>query len=278
MMARLSLLVALLCCLWAPASSYSQAPGCPEIDRLTMARALGIPDLAGFVSVETARCSGLQMEAGRIGFRLSDTTLPVHGGIRSEVAVDYPYREGETVRYAWEMLFPGPFAGDAPLKRWWLVAQWHDQPDRRIGEKWDGFPPRSPPVAIYVEERDGEPGIGLIMNGNDKRSWTRLPRDTWLQVSVTMRWSTRDDGNVTLDVADRPEFFVSVAGQNMHKGFQHYLKLGQYRHPQIKTDNTVFFRKMNITKKNRLLPLTRSTPHLKRVQALQTVATRRAPA
>lgn len=135
-MIRSTLFIALLWSLLLSPAAHSQMPGCPEIDRTTMAHALNAPDLASVLSVETAKCDGLWLDSGRVGFRLTDKTLPVYGGIRTEVAVDFPYSEGESVRYSWEMMFPEEFAGDSPLNRWWLLAQWHDQPDRRIGEKW----------------------------------------------------------------------------------------------------------------------------------------------
>lgn len=248
MMIRPLHFTALLCWLMLAIPTHAQEPGCPSADRTTAALILGVPELAGILSVETAMCSGLQLDADRIGFRLNNTTLPVHGGIRSEIAVDYPFQEGESVRYSWEMMLSGPFPGDTPLNRWWSLAQWHDQPDRRIGEKWKDFPPRSPPVSIYFEERNGKPGIGVITNGRDKRSWTPVPRGEWLRLSVSMLWSRGDEGKLIFEIDGHPEAQLVANGKNMYNGYQHYLKFGQYRHPQIKTDNTVFFRNLSIAK------------------------------
>ena len=227
-------------------TAYGQSPGCLEQDRGDIAKALGAPHLADILSLETADCDGLSLAEGGVGFRLGDRSAPVYGGIRSEVALDYPFVEGDVVKYAWEMKFPTGFAGDGPLNRWWLVAQWHDQPDRRKGEKWAGFAGRSPPVAIYVETRDGVPGIGVVLSGRDKRSWAPIPRGDWLRVSTTVRWSSHDDGEVVFEVAGHPEFNARIAGRNMHNSFQHYLKLGQYRHPKIVQNTEVFFRSLRI--------------------------------
>ena len=89
MMIRPIRFTALLCWLMLAIPAHAQEPGCPSADRTTVALILGVPELAGILSVETAMCSGLQLDADRIGFRLNNTTLPVHGGIRSEIAVDF---------------------------------------------------------------------------------------------------------------------------------------------------------------------------------------------
>lgn len=35
---------------------------------------------------------------------------------------------------------------------------------------------------------------------------------------------------------------------NLHNAYQHYLKLGMYRHPDIKTDNWIYLDDLTITK------------------------------
>ena len=37
-------------------------------------------------------------------------------------------------------------------------------------------------------------------------------------------------------------------GPNMHNGYQHYLKLGMYRHPEIATENRLDIRGVSIEK------------------------------
>ncbi|MFZ6750071.1 heparin lyase I family protein [Undibacterium sp. Ren11W] len=235
------------CVLLLAAPVFAQSPDCHEVDRVKMAKMLGAPDLAGALSVEAASCNDLLLGEG-VGFRLSNETSQVYGGTRSEVAVDFPFLEGEIIRYTWEMKIPTDLKGDEPLNRWWLLSQWHDQPDRRINEKWDGFPVRSPPVAIFMEIHNGSPGIGVIMNGRDKRSWHKVALGVWLKVSMTLHWSTKDDGEAEFHIAGYPEFDLKVKGGNMHNSYQHYLKFGQYRHSKIKTDSIIYFKKLSIEK------------------------------
>lgn len=218
------------------------------VDQPAIAAALGIKSLARFLTIEAANCAAMSVHGDAVEFRLPVQAIPVAGGVRTEVALDYPFVEGDTVRYGWDLRIPAGFRGDAPRNRWWSVAQWHDQPDRRIGETWATFPGRSPPLSVYLEERADGIGIGLRTNDAGARSWTRVPPDTWLRIAVTIHWSRSGAGAAVLEVAGRPEFSVSVTGPNMYNSYQHYLKLGQYRHPDIATGNSIYIRNVNLTK------------------------------
>lgn len=226
-------------------SVYSQEVGCSSLSKPQLARALGAPALAQWLTWEVASCEDLVIYGDSVAFKLRPATEPVHGGIRSEVAVNFPYQEGDTVRYSWEMKFPADFTGDS-LNRWWALAQWHDQPDRRIGETWANFPPRSPPVSLYIEQRNGVAGMGVIYNGTNKRSWAKLPLGEWIAVTVSLHWSTQEDGQLLFFVDKFPEFSLHLHGNNMQNSYQHYLKLGQYRHSGIKIKSSVLFRKLKI--------------------------------
>jgi hypothetical protein len=102
-------------------------------------------------------------EHKHLGFHISPGQRKVNNGIRAEMSVNYPYEQGETVRYSWRFMLPKDFVADAPKNRWWLVGQWHDQPNPKKGETWQGFPANSPPVAIGLAELDGRLAIGHIL-------------------------------------------------------------------------------------------------------------------
>jgi hypothetical protein len=227
--------------------AHAQSPAC-AVDKPRVEQALGAAAMDRILSVETGSCNALVIQPDAVQFRLDANSLHVYNGIRSEIAVDFPYNEGDTVRYAWQMRMPEGSRGDAPLNRWWLIAQWHEQPDRRIHQKWIDLPVRSPPVSIYVEERAEGLGIGVHTNDGGNRSWARLPLGEWLDMSATIHWSRQDDGEVIFAVAEHPEFSVTIHGPNMHNGYQHYFKFGQYRHPKISVDSSVFFRDIRIKK------------------------------
>jgi hypothetical protein len=93
-------------------------------------------------------------EAGEPSLELS--LSPEHGrksrGNRGELSVDLPFIQGDTIRYEWQFMLPAEFTSDAPRNRWWLIAQWHDQPDRVRGESWEGHPERSPSIALSIRK------------------------------------------------------------------------------------------------------------------------------
>ena len=144
---------------------------------------------------------------------------------------------------------PSAFKGDdAVLNRWWTIAQFHEQPNKLIGETWADLVPRSPPVFLYIEERSGILGMGLSSDALRKHSWARLPRDEWLKVTMTMHWSQNADGETRIAVDGHPEFADVIPGPNMYNAYKHYLKLGQYRHPAITTGGDISYRALTITK------------------------------
>ena len=41
---------------------------------------------------------------------------------------------------------------------------------------------------------------------------------------------------------------LTVNGPNMNNAYQHYLKVGMYRHQEIHTDNEIFIDDLNVSK------------------------------
>lgn len=225
--------------------AYAQ---CRDIDKKQVAEVLNAPHLSDIVSIEAADCASIQLAENTLSSFLNADTQKIYNGVRAEVVVNYPFNEGDQVTYQLEVKFPEVFqADDKENNRWWLIAQWHDQPNKNIGETWKNFPSLSPPIAIYVESRDGVPGMGLIMFGKNKLSWNPIPLEKWLTLNITMRWSSQDDGIVDFSVKQYPEFQVNVTGKNMNNAYQHYLKFGQYRHPNIKLSSQVMFKNLAIS-------------------------------
>ena len=218
-------------------------------EELACLRAAVTDDLLEYAHLDIASRESLIIEgtgAERyLGLRVFPGQRRVHGGVRAEVSVDYPFREGDRVRYAWRFRFPHDFATDAPDNRWWVIGQWHDQPDPRRGETWDGFPSRSPPVVLGVGERDGRLGIGLgyglTTDGNRQQELGPLwvERGRWHRIAVVVRWSQGPDGAAEVFLDDAPRASLAAQGPNMNNRYQHYWKLGHYRHPDIGTDNWI---------------------------------------
>ena len=173
----------------------------------------------------------------------------VNRGNRAELSVDFPCTAGETVRYAWQFMLPEDFALDAPRNRWWLIGQWHDQPNRTLGETWDGHSARSPTVAISIGENQAKETCLAFNYGTDKiKDVGPVPikRGVWHNIAVVITWSQDDAGRGAVYLDDRETPVLEASGPNMHNDFQHYLKLGMYRHPEIRTRNSIFIRKITI--------------------------------
>lgn len=178
----------------------------------------------------------------------------VHGGIRAEISVDYPFRQGDTVRYSWRCMLPKDFVSDAPKNRWWIIGQWHDQPNKNQGETWDNFASVSPPVLLGLGELEGRPALGLTYGptNNDRQSSSVGPaflrRGEWHNIVIVIRWSQQADGKADVFIDDFTQPALSAAGANMNNDYQHFLKLGMYRHPEIATDNWIYVDDLEISK------------------------------
>ncbi len=185
-----------------------------------------------------------------LGLHVFPGQKKLNGGIRAELSVDYPFRQGDTVRYTWRFMLPEGFASDAPKNRWWVIGQWHDQPDSTRGESWEGFPSNSPPVLLGLGELDGKLGIGIAYGPDQSQNHGPLfiEPGKWHQIAVEIRWSRKDDGKATVFLDDMSRPVASATGPNMHNDFQHYLKIGMYRHPDIATSNWIYLDELEITR------------------------------
>lgn len=171
-------------------------------------------------------------------------------GNRAEVSVDWPFAEGDRVRYEWRFRVPEEFQSDAPKNRWWIIGQWHDQPDTSRGETWDDFPSRSPPILIGIGELDGRTAIAIEYGPTqaDKRGPIFIERGKWHHLAVEVLWSQKSDGSADVYFDDLNQPLYSFSGTNMHNGFQHYPKLGMYRSPEIATASWIHIDDVTIAK------------------------------
>ena len=189
-----------------------------------------------------------------LGLHISPDQAMVHGGMRAEISVDFPFVQGDTIRYSWRFMLPENFIADPPLNRWWLIGQWHDKPNEKLGESWKDFPSRSPPVALKIVELNGRIGVSLVYGPTDAPQHQRcsepvfLERGKWYRIGVSIHWSRGADGAVSVFLDGNTRAAMSAEGPNMNNDFQHYLKLGMYRHPDIRTDNWIFIDRIEISK------------------------------
>lgn len=216
-------------------------------------RAVVSPDLLDYASIEVPGLDNLRIgqEGGRdyLALRNFFGQKVKNNGTRAEVSIDYPFREGQTFVYSWKFKIPNDFQSDAPRNRWWLIADWHDQPDRNRGETWERFPGHSPPIGIGYGQPDGRDSISLFYGSPDSRTIGVIPiqRGSWQSIAVRITWSRGPAGRVALSMNGSATPVLQASGPNMHNDFQHFLKIGSYRHPEIRGDSWIWLRELAIS-------------------------------
>lgn len=213
---------------------------------VTYLRAAVTPRIIDESGLEIAAVEQLQIaeKDGRrcLGLRVFTGQPLKNGGVRAEISVDAPYHIGDTVEYEWSFFIPDNFPSDAPRNRWWVLADWHDQPDRSLGETWDGFPARSAPIILGYGQVDGQDLIGLSYGSPDPLPVTTfaVQRGRWHAILVRVTWARDATGRVAIHLDGSAKPVAEASGPNMHNDFQHYAKIGMYRHPGIVGDNWIY--------------------------------------
>lgn len=228
---------------------FAHAQGCNYVNKVKLANVMNIDKaLIPFLNLEIPNCKNVYIAEDYVGFVLNEQNDKLNNGIRSEISIDYPFVEGDAVEYRWSIMIPSknPLGGEA--NQWWVITQWHDQPDPRLGETWATFKSQSPPVAIYIESRDGQTGIGFQGLRGKKISWVPVPTDIWLDLRAVIRWSTANTGSVSFSVDGHPEFDYVAVGKNMLNSYQHYFKAGQYRAPTVNKYSVIYMKNVRFRK------------------------------
>lgn len=221
---------------------------------LSYLRCIMPESLLEFAHVEVATLENIAVlgEGTRqhLGLHLLPAPKKLNGGVRAEVSIDYPFRSGDTVRYAWRFKVPDGFQSDAPKNRWWIIGQLHDQPNQNRGETWDGFAAKSPPILVSIGELQGKLAIGIAygLDQSQQRGPYFIEPGIWQSVALEIHWSQNADGKASFYFGDLSKPVTVLEGPNMHNDYQHYLKLGMYRHPDIATDNWIYLDDLTITK------------------------------
>jgi hypothetical protein len=174
-----------------------------------------------------------------LGFHVFPGQPLKNNGVRAELSVNFPYRPPAVVRYEWRLRLPKDFQADEPRNRWWVVAQWHDQPDKTKGEQWEGFPSRSPPILLGYGRKENRDYLGFNYGSPKQRpiALIEIHRGVWHKFCVVIRWSQGEDGSATVFLDDAEKPVAEAHGPNMHNAYQHYFKVGMYRHREILSDN-----------------------------------------
>ena len=209
-----------------------------------LAKALNAEQLSQYMYLEAIPDETVKINKSSVAFSIDKNQPKLNSGTRSELSINFPYKVGESVGYKFDMFIPASFMSD-DLNRWSLLAQWHDQPNFDKGEVWKNHPKLSPPVFIFTESNYGSFGIG-IQYGLNQRVWFPIQKNLWHQFEFRFLWSKTNEGKLQVLLNDAYKF--SFEGQNMLNEYQHYLKVGLYRHPEIKGHNEIHFRNLSISK------------------------------
>ncbi len=170
----------------------------------------------------------------------------LHGGIRAQVGVNFPYMEDDSVRYQWQLRFPTDFQPD-PQNRWWIIAEWHDQPDTSRGESWETFPSRSAIIMFTYAFIDGQPLLGFHYGPQQALIGTLPIRyGEWLTLTADIHWSQQANGWARIYAGSTDQSLFSANGPNMYNAVQHYFLVGLYRHRDITLDSRLQVRGLGI--------------------------------
>jgi hypothetical protein len=223
-----------LCALFISAACQPISPAAPPASEETYLRAVMAPELFTYANIDAPSLENLAvMPTGGLEVRLFPGQPLVHNGVRAQISVDYPFQPGETVRYDWQMRFPADFQPD-PQNRWWIIAEWHDQPDTRQGEIWESFPVRSAIIMFTYAFLDGQPTLGVHYGpGQPLIGTIPIRLGEWMRLRAVIGWSQGADGWMEVYQEDETTPLYRASGPNMYNAYPHYFLVGLYRHREI---------------------------------------------
>ncbi len=210
------------------------------------------PELMDYSHLEVAATTDLEsMSDGSgpfLGLRTYHGQPLVNSGVRAEVSVDYPYVQGQTLRYSWRFGILNGFTSDSPSNRWWMFGDWHDQPDPNLGQTWATYVPHSPSVGLGYGQIKGQDYLALLYGAPNPTTVGLIPfsRGVWHTMVAEITWSQGANGHVALYLDGSKTPVQQATGANMYNNYQHYLKLGTYRQPDILGDTWVYVRDVKI--------------------------------
>lgn len=157
-----------------------------------------------------------------------------NGGLNSEIVIDYPYVEGDTVKYSWRMMVPALLRHD-PENRWWLAARWTPQANLKMGEKQETYNVLNPAIMITYkvpEDRDTF-ALGYGVPDTILTDAFSVTRNEWVKVDMIVTWSTTSSGKATMYINNSRISATEVRGRNMYTKYHNLFKIGIFRSAKI---------------------------------------------
>lgn len=184
------------------------------------------------------------------GLTVYPNQSPKNGMVSSEIAISYPYKEGETMRYSWRMKIPNGFVPDTPRNRWWLVARWNDQANPLLGERPEQFLGHNPAMMIGYKDIGGKDVLTFsygIPEALAAGSFN-VTRNGWVKFAVEVTWTRGLKGKARVFVNDSKQPFYEVTGKNMYSKNYNVFRLGIARSTEIQTPAALHFSDVKIEK------------------------------
>ena len=190
----------------------------------------------------------ITLENSSVGLHLKKWQTSIKNGIRSEISIDYPYNQWDIISYEWSIFIPKDFISDAPKNRFWIMWQWHDQPNKNKWEKWKTFPKNSPPIGLYYWLLNWKHSFSLeYLNIKPKiENIIKITKWKWMKIKVNILWSQKSDWYAHVYINDEISPSVVNNGKNMLNNYQHFFKVWLYRDKNINTNNSIYLRDINI--------------------------------
>lgn len=174
------------------------------------------------------------------------------GGTSSELAVDFPFEEGETIVYSWRMKVPSAMFAYDPQNRWWLLARWNDQPNKAFGQRETDFLGHNPTILFGYKLAEGRDTLTLsygIPEAVNVGTFS-IPRDEWIKLTMEVTWSrSASVGKAKLFVNDSKVPFKEMTGRNMYGKYRTLFRVGNFRSGEIQTEASLMIGDVKVERK-----------------------------
>ena len=177
------------------------------------------------------------------------------GGNRSELVINSHDSLGYKSSYSFRFYLPESFFKTEEQNNWFMIHQWHDEP--QAGYTWKTNQHKTRPPASLIIQFSVEEGYKLVyvtglQTGNLKEAKiisapVRLEPDTWYEFSNEVFWSVYDADGYSLPSLNGEPFTTEFApdgkifGRNMYNTRGSFYKYGLYSSGKQKHERHLYF-------------------------------------
>lgn len=190
---------------------------------------------------------GSDLYGKHLALQVSNLQVIKNSGVNSEIVIDYPYVEGDTVKYSWRMMIPALMPAD-PENRWWLVARWVPQANLKMGEKQESYEALNPSIMLTYKMPENRDTFALGYGVPDTilTDAFSVTRNEWVKVDLVVTWSTTASGKAELFINNSRLSATEVRGRNMYGKYYNLFRIGIFRSPKIPGTASVLYGDINV--------------------------------